>query len=39
LDDYIALVKRGLSEIRTWIHDKGSASLREAAGIQKTGHA
>jgi 7-cyano-7-deazaguanine synthase in queuosine biosynthesis len=39
LDGYIALVNRGLAEIRAWIHDKGSTSLREAASIPKTGHA
>jgi 7-cyano-7-deazaguanine synthase in queuosine biosynthesis len=39
LDDYIALVNRGFAEIRAWIRDKGSASLREAAGIQNAGHA
>jgi 7-cyano-7-deazaguanine synthase in queuosine biosynthesis len=39
LDEFIALVKRGLAEIRAWIGDKDSPSLREAAGIQKTGHA
>jgi len=39
LDEYLALVNRGLAEIRAWIHDRGSASLREAAGIRKTRHA
>lgn len=39
LDNYVAMVSRGLTEIRTWIHDKGSASLRSASGIPEGGHA
>jgi hypothetical protein len=33
LDAYVELVQRGLTEVRTWIADKGSASLRTAADI------
>jgi 7-cyano-7-deazaguanine synthase in queuosine biosynthesis len=39
LEDYVALVNRGLSQIRAWIREKGSDSLREAAGIHETDHA
>jgi 7-cyano-7-deazaguanine synthase in queuosine biosynthesis len=33
LDAYTAMVKRGHDQIRTWMKDKGSKSLRQAAGI------
>ena len=33
LDAYVNLVQRGLTELRTWIAEKGSASLRAAADI------
>jgi 7-cyano-7-deazaguanine synthase in queuosine biosynthesis len=33
LGDYVNLVRRGLDELRAWITDKGSVSLRSAAGI------
>jgi 7-cyano-7-deazaguanine synthase in queuosine biosynthesis len=36
---YVDLVRRGLTEVRTWIADKGSVSLRTAAGIVGGGHA
>jgi 7-cyano-7-deazaguanine synthase in queuosine biosynthesis len=39
LESYVALVKRGLAQIRTWISEKGSISLRKAAGIHETDHA
>ena len=39
LESYVALVKRGLAQIRTWISEKGSVSLRKAAGIHETDHA
>jgi hypothetical protein len=39
LDAYVNLVQRGLTELRTWIAEKGSASLRTAADIPKGGHA
>jgi 7-cyano-7-deazaguanine synthase in queuosine biosynthesis len=39
LDGYVNLVNRGLDELRTWISDKGSISLRTAAGLVKDGHA
>lgn len=39
IGDYVDLVRRGLTEVRTWIADKGSASLRTAAGILGGGHA
>jgi hypothetical protein len=39
LKSYVALVKRGLAQIWVWIDEKGSASLRKAAGFQKTDHA
>ena len=39
IDDYVGLVRRGLAELRSWIAAKGSASLREAAGISDTSHA
>jgi len=36
---YVNLVQRGLGELRNWIADKGSVSLRTAAGIQESSHA
>ncbi len=39
LDAYVKLVRRGLSEVRTWIQDKGSPSLCTAAGVVKGKHA
>lgn len=33
IDDYVDLVRRGLCELRSWIAEKGSISLRTAAGI------
>jgi len=33
INDYVGLVRRGLTEARNWITDKGSAKLRKAAGI------
>jgi 7-cyano-7-deazaguanine synthase in queuosine biosynthesis len=33
VNDYVHLVRRGLSEVRRWIAERGSAKLREAAGI------
>lgn len=39
IDDYVALVQRGLTEMRTWIGDKGSAKLRAAAVIGDGEHA
>jgi hypothetical protein len=35
LDAYSAMVKRGHDQIRTWIKDQGSKSLRQAAAITK----
>lgn len=34
IDDYVALVQRGLIEMRNWIGDKGSTKLRAAARHQ-----
>jgi 7-cyano-7-deazaguanine synthase in queuosine biosynthesis len=39
LDGYMNLVHRGLNELRSWIADKGSVSLRTAAGVLGDGHA
>jgi hypothetical protein len=39
IDDYVALVQRGLTEMRNWIGDKGSTKLRAAAGISDGEHA
>ena len=39
LDAYVNLIQRGLTELRSWIADKGSASLREAAGLLEGSHA
>jgi hypothetical protein len=39
LDQYVALVQRGFTELRNWIRDKGSVSLRTAVAIRETGHA
>jgi len=39
LDGYVNLVHRGLNELRSWIADKGSISLRTAAGMLEDGHA
>ena len=39
LDGYVALVQRGLAEVRGWIADKGSPKLRKAAGIGNAKHA
>jgi 7-cyano-7-deazaguanine synthase in queuosine biosynthesis len=39
LDEYVNLVQRGLDELRRWIADKGSVSVRTAAGILEAGHA
>ena len=33
IDDYVHLVVRGLGEVRNWIADKGSKTLKAAAGI------
>jgi hypothetical protein len=33
INDYVGLVRRGLTEARNWITDKGSAKLCKAAGI------
>jgi hypothetical protein len=33
IEDYVGLVRRGLAEARSWIASKGSAKLRQAAGI------
>jgi 7-cyano-7-deazaguanine synthase in queuosine biosynthesis len=32
LDDYVALVARGLGQIRSWLAEKGSASIRKQIG-------
>jgi 7-cyano-7-deazaguanine synthase in queuosine biosynthesis len=39
INDYVDLVRRGLTEVRSWIAEKGSASLRSAAGILDSEHA
>jgi 7-cyano-7-deazaguanine synthase in queuosine biosynthesis len=39
INDHVDLVRRGLTEVRTWIADKGSVSLRTAAGVLGGGHA
>jgi 7-cyano-7-deazaguanine synthase in queuosine biosynthesis len=39
LDGYVNLVRRGLDELRNWITEKGSVSLRRAAGVLEDGHA
>jgi len=39
INGYVDLVRRGLTEVRAWITDKGSESLRKAAGILGGGHA
>jgi hypothetical protein len=39
IDDYVALVQRGLNEMRNWIGDKGSMKLRAAAGLSDGEHA
>lgn len=39
VDAYVNLVQRGLAELRTWIADKGSDSLRTAVDVLKGGHA
>jgi hypothetical protein len=39
LEDYVSLVNRGLTQIRAWIREKGSDSLRKAADIHETDHA
>ncbi len=39
LDEYVSLVRRGLAELRRWIAEKGSVSLRTAAGLVEGGHA
>lgn len=39
VDDYVSLVQRGLDEVRTWIAEKASPKLREAAGIGNAKHA
>jgi hypothetical protein len=39
INDYVALVRRGLAEVRGWITEKGSAKLRKAAGIGIAKHA
>jgi hypothetical protein len=39
LAGYVNLANRGLNELRNWISDKGSISLRTAAGLVKDGHA
>jgi 7-cyano-7-deazaguanine synthase in queuosine biosynthesis len=39
IDDYVDLVRRGLAELRNWIAEKGSISLRTAAGISDATHA
>jgi 7-cyano-7-deazaguanine synthase in queuosine biosynthesis len=39
INDYVSLVRRGLAEMRTWMAEKGSVSLRTAAGILDGGHA
>jgi hypothetical protein len=39
LGGYVDLVNRGLNELRRWIADKGSVSLRTAAGVVEDGHA
>jgi 7-cyano-7-deazaguanine synthase in queuosine biosynthesis len=36
---YVDLVRRGLKELRNWIAENGSASLRSAAGILDNEHA
>jgi hypothetical protein len=33
IEGYVELVRRGLTEVRSWIASKGSAKLRQAAGI------
>jgi 7-cyano-7-deazaguanine synthase in queuosine biosynthesis len=38
LEDHISLVNRGLAEVRVWVQDKGSPSLREASGIPESSH-
>lgn len=39
LAGYVNLVHRGLNELRSWIADKGSVSLRTAAVMLEDGHA
>lgn len=39
LDAYVELVQRGLAEVRTWIGEKGSPTLRKASNIPKDGDA
>jgi len=39
INDYVDLVRRGLTEVRSWMAEKGSASLRSAAGILDSEHA
>ena len=39
INDYVSLVRRGLAEMRAWMAEKGSISLRTAAGILDGGHA
>lgn len=39
LDDYVALVARGLEQIRSWLAEKGSASIRKQIGLPSLNHA
>ena len=39
LEGYMNMVRRGLDELRTWITEKGSVSLRTAAGVPNSPHA